>query len=90
MARRIQISLRLTLVAVFMLALSFGLLSLNITVVHSVIFAVSGLVLLGASIGWPIGYLLGGPRGAIVCGGCGVCLVFAALYVLVVVLDALG
>jgi hypothetical protein len=90
MVRRFHISLRLALFAVFMLALSLGLLRLNITVVHSVILAVSGLILLGASIGWPIGYVFGGPRGAIVGGGCGVFLLFTALYVLTVVLDALG
>ena len=89
MNRRFQISLRLAFLAVFMPALSLGLLRLNVTAVHSVILAVSGLVLLGISLGWPIGYVFGGPRGAIGGGGCGVLLLFAAVYVLVV-LDALG
>jgi hypothetical protein len=90
MARRFHITLRLALFAVFMLALSLGLLRLNVTDVHSVILTVFGLILLGASFGWPIGCLFGGPRGAIVGGGCCVLLLFTALYVLVVVLDAVG
>jgi hypothetical protein len=84
-----KISLRLTLLAVFMLALSIGLLGLNIILVRSVILAVSSLILLGISIGWPIGYVFAGPRGAIVGGGCGALFVFAAVYILVV-FDALG
>ena len=84
------ISLRLTLLAVFMLAISIGLLGLNIVLVHSVILAVSSLILLGISIGWPVGYVFAGPRGAIVGGVCGVLFVFAALYVLIEVFDALG
>lgn len=90
MAQRFHMSLRLAFLAVSMVALSLALLRLNITVVHSVILAVFGVILLGASIGWPIGYVLRGPRGAVVGGGCGVLLLFSALYVLVVVLDALG
>ncbi|MCS7467626.1 hypothetical protein NZK35_13310 [Stieleria sp. ICT_E10.1] len=85
-----KISLRLTLLAVFMLALSIGLLRLNIVLAHSVILAVSSLILFGISIGWPIGYMFAGRRGAIVGGGCGALFVFAALYVLVEVFDALG
>ena len=90
MARRFQISLRQAFVAVLMVALSLGLLRLNIAVVHSVVLAVFGLILLGVSIGGPVGYVFGGRRGAIVGGGCGVFVVFIALYVLVVVYDALG
>ena len=86
---RKRISLRLTLLAVFMPALSIGLLVLNIIAVHSVILAVSSLILLGISIGWPIGYLFAGLRGAVVCGGCGVLFVSAALY-LVAIFDLLG
>ena len=48
MARRYQISLRLVLLAVFIVALALGLLRLNIAVVHSVILAAFALVLLGA------------------------------------------
>ena len=87
---RRRISLRLTLLAVSMPALSIGLLILNIIAVHSVTLAVSSLILLGISIGWPIGYLFARLRGAVVCSGCGVLFVFAALYVLVEVFDLLG
>jgi hypothetical protein len=50
---------------------------------------VSSLILLGISIGWPIGYLFAGLRGAVVCGGFGVLFVSAALY-LVAIFDLLG
>ena len=85
-----KISLCLTLLTVFMLALSIGLLRLNIVLVHSVILAFLSLSLFGISIACPIGYLLAGRRGAIVGGGCGALFVIAALYVLVEVLDLVG
>ena len=85
-----KISLRLALLTVFMLALSIGLLRLNIVFVHSVILAFLSLSLFGISIGFTIGHLLASRRGAIVGGGCGALFVFAALYVLVEVFDALG
>ena len=85
-----KISLSLTLLTVFILALSIGLFRLNFVLVHSAILAVSSLILFGISIGWPIGCVIAGRRGAIVGGGCGALFVFAALYLLAEVFDALG
>ncbi len=80
MVRRYQISLRLTLIAVLVFALSLALLKLNASV-HSVILGVSGFGLLGVSIGWPIGYLVGRRQGAVVGGALGLILLYVSMIV---------
>jgi len=79
MIGRGQISLRLTLVAMLMLATSMGLLRANADV-HSVVLGLIGFLGLGISIGWPIGFLVGGRPGAVIGGIFGILFLFGAMF----------
>ena len=64
MARH-KFTTRTLILAISTLAVSFGLLKAN-TSVHSPTLGIAGFCCLGASLGWPIGHLIGGRQGAIV------------------------
>jgi hypothetical protein len=80
MIRRFQISLRLALVAVLMIAVSLGLLRVN-TTLHSLTLGLIGFISLAVNVGWPLGFLVGGRRGAVLGGVLGIIFLFGGLFV---------
>ncbi len=74
--QRQQLSINILLLAVLSLAVSCAMLKLG----HSPIVRISGIVVLGISLGWPVGYFVGGRQGAAVGSLVGVFVLFAMIF----------